>query len=78
MEREHRVDRIVRLIDSGLVGRSPDTVAAIESSVWADIYESYEHGWIDTIEEAQERFLQWRVVNGIGRAATGGGLPPAS
>lgn len=82
MERESSIDRILRVIDSipPQDRTFADQQAAIEAAVWADLYDSYEHGWIDTIEEAEEKFRIWRTVYGVGKSAVESSqhLPQAS
>ena len=41
----------------------PDEVRSAEGEAWESIHSAYESGWIETIEEAEEKFRQWRIVH---------------
>lgn len=43
-----------------------DNIAAAEDRAWYQIHEAYERGAIDTMDEAQQKFLEWRALN-LGR-----------
>lgn len=66
-----KIDTILNGIDAGLETARPlnipNTIRSIESDAWATIYESYEAGLIDTIEEAEAKFAEWRQVHILGR-----------
>lgn len=67
-------ENIIREIDASLEHiPSPqqykDHRASVEASAWEQIYEAYQGGWIDTIEEAQSKFIAWRVYWLLGGTA---------
>lgn len=58
-----RVDDILELIDTGLAAAElliPGQAHSVEDSVWRDLYESYQSGSIETLEEAQDRYSAWQ------------------
>lgn len=58
------IDRIIGDIDTGLAASElllPAQARNVEDQVWAQLHDSFKEGWIDTIEEAQDRYLAWQI-----------------
>ena len=45
----------------------PDEIRSAEGQAWEEIHDAFEHGWIETIEEAEAKFQQWRTVQALGQ-----------